>query len=207
MPASARTELVILLKAPQTGRVKTRLAKELGEAAALAAYRLLVETLMDNLRNARPATLCFTPHECESEMVAWLGDNHRYEAQCDGDLGTRLAHAIGRAFDRGAKRVLTIGADCPDVVPDDLRRADELLKTSDVVIGPARDGGYWLIGLNRATPELFEDIDWSTERVCGQTTDRAAALGLRVAVLRTLTDVDTLAEWRSFCESRGIPVE
>lgn len=207
MPVPAPTELLVFLKAPRAGRVKTRLAKDLGKTRALAAYRLLVETLMNNLRDTLPATLCFTPPESESEIITWLGADHRYEAQRNGDLGARLAHAISRAFGRGAGRVIVLGADCPDVVPDDLHRADELLETSDVVIGPARDGGYWLVGLNRAVPELFQDIEWSTQHVCAQTTERAAALGLQVETLRTLTDVDTLVEWRAFCESRGIPVE
>jgi uncharacterized protein len=92
--------------------------------------------------------------------------------------------------------VVIIGSDCVELASKDIRCAWRELKTHDVVVGPAMDGGYWLIGLRAPRPELFEGIHWSTDAVLGETLQRAKALGLRIQLLRILSDVDTAEDWQ-----------
>jgi glycosyltransferase A (GT-A) superfamily protein (DUF2064 family) len=99
--------------------------------------------------------------------------------------------------------VAIIGSDCPAVTPDDIQSTWEALIDNDLVLGPAHDGGYWLVALRDAYPELFSEIDWSTPRVLAQTLVAAKTSDLSVAQLRPLTDIDTLDEWRQFLDDQG----
>ena len=191
-------KLIIFLKAPRAGSVKTRLARTLGADAACAAYRELVETLLGNLAKLSEVELRFTPDDAESEIRSWLRKGWSARPQSEGDLGCRLRRAFDEAFLAGATNVVIIGSDCPEVCATDIREAWRELRAHDVVIGPAVDGGYWLIGLRQPQPQLFEGISWSSEKVLGETMQRAKAAGLRIQVLRILMDVDTEVDWRAF---------
>jgi rSAM/selenodomain-associated transferase 1 len=116
-----------------------------------------------------------------------------------GALGARMAHAFGEAFGAGAGRVAVIGTDCPGLSAALLRQAFALLASHDLVVGPATDGGYYLLGMNELQSDLFENKQWSTASVLPDTLADAARLGLRVAQLPALADVDSaadLASWR-----------
>jgi rSAM/selenodomain-associated transferase 1 len=113
-----------------------------------------------------------------------------------------LRRAFAESFASGSKHVVIIGSDCPFVTIRDVEHAWNGLRSCDLVIGPATDGGYWLIGLRRSQPELFRNIAWSTEKVLAQTRARAESRGLRVRLLREQTDIDTFAEWEAFCRRR-----
>lgn len=191
-------QLIIFVKAPRPGAVKTRLAASLGAEGACAAYRQLVGVLLENVSGLPGVVLRFAPDEAGAEIEPWLRTGWRAEGQGDGDLGARLQGAFAAAFAAGAKRVVVIGSDCPEVSVEDVRMAWRELRRFDVVVGPAVDGGYWLIGLRGPAPELFEGISWSTERVLGETLQRAKAAGRSIQVLRILSDVDTEKEWRAF---------
>ena len=195
-------QLVVFVKAPRIGTVKTRLAKSIGAAAALNAYRCLVETLLGNLESLPEVELRFSPDDAFSEIQPWLRDGWRIQPQGNGDLGGRLQRALGENFSVGAKRVVIIGSDCPSVNVSDVRAAWSALASHDAVLGPARDGGYWLIGLNASQPLLFENIPWSTDAVLRETLARAKSTGLRVHHLRELSDVDTEADWKEFLRQR-----
>lgn len=186
------TKLIIFVRAPRAGEVKTRLASKLSREGACAAYRQLVEVLVRNLRKVPSVELCYAPADAEKEVAHWLQPGWTCAPQSEGDLGARL----NDAFARGP--ALIIGSDCPYVTPKDVREADEALRSHDVVIGPATDGGYWLIGLNGPQPSLFTNISWSSESVLAETLSRAKASGLKVHLLRLLTDVDTAADWEEF---------
>lgn len=190
--------LIIFVKAPRPGAVKTRLAQAIGPDAACAAYRQLAETLLDRLASLRNVELRFSPDDGTNDVEPWRRNDWRKAPQGGGDLGARLANAFRDAFGRGFKRVVIIGSDCPDVQPADVREAWVALRDRDLVIGPAADGGYWLIGLRHEQPTLFERIAWSSNEVFAQTIARAAAANLRTKVLRELSDVDTEADWRGF---------
>jgi rSAM/selenodomain-associated transferase 1 len=191
-------QLIVFLKAPRPGAVKTRLASTLGIEAACATYRQLVDTLLNRITSVDSVTLCFAPDEAESEIQPWLRQGWRATAQGQGDLGERLDRAFQIAFANGAKRVLIIGSDCPDITVADLDAGWSALEFHDVVLGPATDGGYWLIGLKLPQNLLFREIPWSSSLVLQTTLARCGAARLRVQMLRMLSDIDTEEDWLRF---------
>jgi rSAM/selenodomain-associated transferase 1 len=197
------SRLLVFLKAPRPGTVKTRLAATLGAAEACAAYQRLVGTLLRQLVALENVDLCFTPDDVGSEIMPWAKPTWRLKPQGNGDLGCRLDRAFRRAFDEGAERVVIIGSDCPEVDASDIQAAWTALLSHDVVLGPATDGGYWLIGLRAPQRELFVDIPWSTDKVLRETQKRCGVAGLTTRLLRELSDVDTEADWRRFLAKMG----
>jgi rSAM/selenodomain-associated transferase 1 len=190
--------ILIFLKAPELGRVKTRLAAEIGDEAALDAYRRLVARQMAALPAGWRVEVQFTPATAEAEMTQWLGQaaGRRFVPQCDGGLGEKLAFAVEGAFDRGARGVFLIGGDCADLGEAEFEVAAAGLHSHDAVLGPSRDGGYYLLGLRTRRPEVFEDIAWSTEIVADQTREKMRQAGISWLELLLLRDVDVAADWR-----------
>lgn len=194
-PAAPAATILVFLKAPRPGTVKTRLAREIGPGPALHVYRTLAEGQLRRLPTDWPVELHYTPADALDEMERWLGREPTFFPQAEGDLGARLALAVERAFSRDARRVLCIGADCPALDAAFLRSAvARLADGADVVFGPARDGGFTLVGLVRSIPALFESIPWSTNRTLESSLSRARNLGLRADPLQCLDDVDTLGD-------------
>lgn len=188
--------LLLLAKYPQVGQVKTRLAQDVGNEAATEIYRELVEKIVDQCRSSDyQFHLHFSPKECEFDFKQWLPDLDRYEAQVAGDLGMKLIHGFESSFSQGAQKVLTIGGDCPEVDHNLILEAFQTLENNDIVIGPAYDGGYYLIGMKKMIPELFQNIQWSTSKVFDQTKTKIQALGLSLNFLRILSDIDTQEDW------------
>ena len=196
-------KLIVFVKAPRPGEVKTRLARTIGAPAAVTAYRQLVETLLNQLQGLGGVEVCFSPDDAAGEVQHWVKEGWNSSPQGDGDLGQRLQSAFQRAFHAGAKRVAIIGSDCPAVRVEDIREAWGGLQTHDVVLGPATDGGYWLIGLRQLQPILFRGVHWSTKDVYAETIQHVEHAGLSVRLLRELADVDTNREWRAFLAARN----
>ena len=202
--ASAPAHLLLFAREPVLGRVKTRLAAGIGAEAALAVYReLLALTAAAVAAAGVPATvwLAEAPASATAEMPRpeWPGLPWRVQPAADS-LGARMAHAFDEALGAGAGRVVVIGTDCPGLSGELLTQAFEQLLTHDLVVGPAADGGYYLLGMNTLEPSLFENKAWSTASVLPDTLADAARLGLRVAQLPTLHDVDSVADlatWRA----------
>lgn len=194
--ASRDQRLLVFLKVPRSGTVKTRLAATLGDAGALDAYRRILAATLEQISSVPSVELRFSPDDAGDEAAALLRPGWTAVPQGEGDLGQRLSRAFDNAFREGFRRVLVIGSDCPDVTAADMECAHEALDESDVVLGPAADGGYWLLGVRRPCPFLFRGIPWSTASVLAETRARAEAAGLEVALLRTLSDVDTGEDWR-----------
>lgn len=195
--------IVAFARAPELGRVKTRLASELGDPAALAAYHELGRACWQAVLAARSALGCralvaFTPAPAEQVMRDWLGGADAYFAQPAGDLGHRMLAAIAAALAGGAQRVVLIGTDCPQLSHPAMADALAALDDADVVIGPATDGGYYLVGMSRPHAVVFADVPWSSSLTLAITLERAAAAGLRVVQLSTLSDVDTAEDWRAW---------
>jgi hypothetical protein len=190
--------LLAMLKAPRPGLVKTRLAQEVGSDSAAAIYRRLVEHQMAAIPRDWRVEVHYAPEEAgvPTEFQQWLGAKPSYHPQLGANLGDRLIHAIAGAFDRGAERVIVIGGDCPGLDEPTLRDALSALGSVDVVIGPALDGGYYLIGLKRPTPDLFRGITWSSSTVFSSTLSRMREAGLSHATLPCKEDVDDVASWR-----------
>jgi rSAM/selenodomain-associated transferase 1 len=194
--------LIVFVKAPRAGLVKTRIAQTAGDARAVEIHRELVESVFKALAPISGAEVRFAPDDAETEVRPWLRETWTLAPQGAGDLGERLARAFEAAFQAGMERVVIIGSDCPEVRTGDVRTAWKELRTHDVVVGPAVDGGYWLIGLRAPQPGLLEGIRWSSDEVLGQTLQRARALGLSIQLLRILSDVDTAADWDAYVRQR-----
>lgn len=187
--------VMVFLRAPRLGAVKTRLASTLGAEAALAVYRELVAATLRAVSPLRNVELHVTPDDAVAEVAVMAIPGWNVVSQGDGDLGTRLQRAFARGFSGGAERLVVIGADCPRLDARDIHDAWSALGHSDLVLGPASDGGYWLIALRSPQPSLFEGIHWGGTDVLRQTLDRAGDAGLRVHCLRELGDVDTAEDW------------
>ena len=186
------------MKAPQVGTVKTRIAETAGAERACAIYRQLVDRVLANIAPLKNVQLRFTPDDAADKIHPWLRTGWSAAAQGSGDLGERLHRAFQETFAEGTEGVVVIGSDCPEVGPSDVRAALKELKGHDIVLGPAVDGGYWLIALRAPHPELFSNITWSSDQVLAQTLARAKALGLRIQLLRILQDIDTEEDWNAY---------
>ena len=187
--------ILLFLKAPRRGHVKTRLAHHVGSKRALEVYRALVVRQFSALPASKHIEVHYTPHDAEFEMQKWLGADHAFYPQSEGELGARLEHSVECAFQRGARSIACIGGDCPTLQERHFEEADGLLDSGhDVVFGPSEDGGYYLIALRRPLPELFRDVPWSTRSTLHASLDRAAELDLKVGLLETLYDIDEVSE-------------
>ncbi len=189
--------VLLFLKSPVPGYVKTRLARDVGDSAACAVFCSLVERQVAALPPGWPVEIHFAPAEAEDRIRAWIHGADRYLPQVEGDLGARLSAASANAFRRGTEPVFLIGADCPDLDSEDFYAAlDSLTSGCDAVFGPARDGGYYLLALKRHAPELFRQIPWSTSEVLKQSLDRAKQAGLQTALLNVKEDIDDISSLR-----------
>jgi rSAM/selenodomain-associated transferase 1 len=190
--------LVVFLKQPRPGAVKTRLAAAVGPEAAAQLYRALAEGVLEATTPGSgeyERLVFFDPPEARRALREWL-PGVSLRAQAPGDLSERLADAFARAFGRGATRVAIVGSDVPGVTREAVLGALDALSEADLVLGPAHDGGYYLIALRAPHPELVQGVDWSTPAVLRQTLERAAAARLVVRQLAPLRDVDTLEDLR-----------
>ncbi len=190
--------LIIFVKAPRPGLVKTRLAAVIGADTACDAYLALVDMLLFRLAELGHVELKFAPADAVEEIKPWLRDGWRASPQVEGGLGDKLIGAFDEAFASGEERVVIIGSDCPYITQQDCEQAFAALMENDVVLGPATDGGYWLVGLSRSHPALFRGINWSTETVLAETLAAARGNGLNVKLLRELSDVDTVGDLAGF---------
>lgn len=201
MARSLRPDVLgIFVKAPEPGRVKTRLAAVLGDRRAADIYRALGRRVAARCLGPNHDTVVwYAPAGGRAAVREWLRQLRiaAFRAQGAGTLGERLEGAFRRHFAEGARRVVVIGSDCPDVDAGLVGRAFEALEGHDLVLGPARDGGYYLVGLRAPAPELFRGIRWSTDAVLGETVSAARRLALRTRLLPTLRDIDTLSDARA----------
>jgi rSAM/selenodomain-associated transferase 1 len=192
--ASPARRVVLFTRYPEAGAAKTRLIPLLGPEKAAELHRRLTEHTLAQVRR-------LTEHSPVSievrytgggreEMRKWLGTDFPVRNQGCGDLGARITRAFHDAFQEGRERVVLIGSDCPGLSADLILSALDDLSERDVVVGPAADGGYYLIGLRREVRDLFRDIPWGTDRVLAETLKRIDALGLSKSVLDQKNDVD-----------------
>ena len=198
--------LLVFLKAPRLGTAKTRIAATLGDEAALDIHRELVTGTLARIARSPDGSdveLRFAPDDAATEIAPWLRPGWRAVPQGGGDLGARLSRAFDDAFADGCTGVVVIGTDCPDLTAADLRAAWDALVYHDVVVGPAEDGGYWLLGTSAPRPGLFADIAWSSSSVLADTLSIARSQGLSVRWLRRLNDVDAEQDWDRHVRDRA----
>jgi rSAM/selenodomain-associated transferase 1 len=192
--------IILFVKDPQPGRVKTRLAAAVGEAEAAAIYKQLVEAVCRVIPQDCNVEIFYDPPEKRVFIESWLRTRLparvRFFAQTAGDLGVRMAQAFAEVFTEGARKVAIIGSDCVELCAATFGEAWRALDTHDCVIGPSHDGGYYLLGLTAPRPRLFEGVAWSSATTLRDTLARARELGVSVHLLPELHDVDTEIDWR-----------
>ncbi|MBI5060569.1 TIGR04282 family arsenosugar biosynthesis glycosyltransferase [candidate division KSB1 bacterium] len=192
--------LVCLARLPEFGKCKKRLAKEAGESEAFRIYSLLVSKLKDLIATL-PAGIKVQvrlTEPCSSdEFHKTFGQRPNCSVQCSGDLGSRMLEGAGAAFASGATKVVIVGSDVPGLTSEIIERAFFELNRFPLVIGPAQDGGYYLLGMREVRTELFADIPWGSPEVLERTQLAARSIGLPYSELEVLRDVDTLADWEA----------
>jgi len=192
--------LLIFARHPELGRVKTRLAAGIGQAAALAVYEELLQHTYEATSSVTAYKTVWLAEAATATTAPERWPDYEQLLQVPGDLGMKMQAAFSYAFARGAQSVIIVGTDCPGLTSALLTHAYVALTTHDVVIGPAEDGGYYLLGMNALYEDLFVGKSWSTDSVLAHTLADADRLGLRLAQLPTLRDVDDaadLAAWRA----------
>jgi uncharacterized protein len=186
--------LILFTRYPVAGKAKTRLIPALGADGAAQLQRQMTEqTLAMAQQLARQSGVAIQVCFCGGtigQMLDWLGDGPDYQSQGEGDLGIRMARSLELAFGRGYDRVVIIGTDCPSIDADLVRDGLHRLQQKDLVFGVASDGGYYLVGMRRQIPEIFQDIPWSSELVLTKTLATADAFGFTYDLLKTLSDID-----------------
>lgn len=197
---SSKNQLVVLTRYPEVGTTKTRLIPRLGAERAADLQRQMTEYVINSIRPLQQqVALSMEVHFSGGslqQMQNWLGRELTYCPQISGDLGQRLQQIFGHGFQHGLERIVIIGADCPQITAAHLRQAFHQLHRHDAVLGPAEDGGYYLVGLSRTCAPLFHNIAWGTERVLEQTLAAAANHHVSSALLETLCDVDRPEDMR-----------
>ena len=189
--------LLFFIKNPEKGKVKTRLASAMGDEMAVKLYRrFLLEMLSTLNRGTFLFYLCFYPENSLNDLKDWLGDHYLYTPQRGENLGERMKNGFVEAFSMNFKRVVLIGSDIPDLPIEFIEEAFHSLKEKDVVIGPSFDGGYYLVGFRDRSfsPQVFEEIPWSTDRVFEETMKVLKQEKLAVHTLPPWRDIDTIED-------------
>ncbi len=199
--------LVIFAKAPVPGQVKTRLCPPLTPDEAASLHGSLV---LDAVERSRAATKMdrFVACAPAADHVFFKILEERYDVrlldQVGEDLGARMRRVFDILFARGYRRIVLAGTDVPRLPAATYGQARDLLGSHEVVLGPAVDGGYYLIGLSRPAPDLFAGIPWSTDQVLALTQEKAQALALATALLPTYRDLDTIEDLRALLRECGL---
>jgi len=181
--------LIIFVRNPVLGTVKTRIAKTIGNEAALRLYKKLLQHTHDIIKNIPCEKYIFYADEISIED-SWPNDIYKKERQVEAGLGKKMEEAFKKVFSNGHKHVLIIGSDCYDLTTTIINEAFVVLKTTDVVLGPAKDGGYYLLGQNKLNAALFSIKEWSTAEVLLQTIEACEGAMLHYKKLEMLSDVD-----------------
>ena len=185
--------LMIFIKNPVAGEVKTRLGASIGSTNALQVYK----KLLSHTREIAVQVKC-DREIWYSSMIdrrdSWNSDLFEKKLQQGRNLGVRMSRAFQQAFEAGYEKAVIIGSDCPELEPQHIEDAFDALRSEDAVIGPSEDGGYYLLGMKKYTPEIFSDIEWSTSSVFEETKRHFEQLGLTCKTLEVLNDIDTIED-------------
>jgi rSAM/selenodomain-associated transferase 1 len=194
MSTAGKHCIVLFVKYPSAGRVKTRLAQIIGPHNAARMYEHFVHDIIGAVRTvAAPVWIFFDPPHQKKQFQNWLGNNFSYAAQSGVDLGQKMKNAFQHVFAAGFSEALLMGSDIPDLPVEHLERGLKALQADKVVVGPAGDGGYYLIGFTEHNflPEVFENIRWGTDTVYEQTLNTLRKRRRKAFQLPRWNDVDT----------------
>jgi rSAM/selenodomain-associated transferase 1 len=197
--------LIVFTKYPAPGKVKTRLAKRIGDKRATVLYKMFVEkTLFEADKTGKEIIVAVSESGCAEKYRRWLG-NRTFIEQNGKDLGSRMKNAFSWAFKEGFEDVVLTGSDIPGLKASLIDRAFDKLVYGQPVLGPALDGGYYLIGFNKTgfVPEVFDNVSWSTDGVFRQTQDILKKYRLEPYSLQKLRDVDTYEDMKAHNIMKG----
>ena len=190
-----RALLIIFVKNPTMGKVKSRLAARIGDAKALAVYRrLLAKTKIVVSATPFDKLVCYNKEVDQDDL--WNNGDFQKDLQEGDDLGKKMYHAIARASEAGYDKICLIGSDNMEITPEIIMEAYKRLDVADIVLGPSRDGGYYLVGMKKPYKEIFNISRWSTSLVLDETISKAKELNLKYELLTELNDVDELEDIR-----------
>ena len=195
-----KNNLIIFLKYPEAGKVKTRLGKSIGYEKAADIYSILIKHLISQLNDSNnySVKIFYTPEERYEDISKWLNTDNLMPQE-GNNLGERLSNAFYHSFTEGYSNTVVIGSDCIEITRDDINTAFNFLSTGyETVIGPTNDGGYYLIGLSgKNYPELFQNIEWSTNKVFSQTQKIINQLQISSRILNYYNDIDEISDINS----------
>lgn len=195
------TALVIFVRNPISGKVKTRLAKDIGDERALEIYLQLLQHTLEITRGLSFRKFIYYADEV-SDYDLWSVPGYTRRKQNGNDLGERMLDSFKELFDQGFTRIIIIGSDCLQLKTETLEKAVTLLESNAAVIGPASDGGYYLLGLTKFYPDLFTNKPWSTDQVFAKTIDDFVKQGISYTLLEELSDIDDVTD----LEENGISI-
>jgi rSAM/selenodomain-associated transferase 1 len=198
--------VLVFLKFPRPGQVKTRLAKDIGDELAAKLYRSWIGMVLREMQPLRPGTRLVGYFDGASveAFSEWTMLADEWWQQPVGDLSARLDHGFSRAFATGASASLAVGTDCLDLKTSHIESAFAILKGTDAVFGPATDGGYYLVGTSRHLPQLFENVRLSTSDALCDQLRQCDNNGWSSNLLPTLRDIDTLVDWKAHLQSQEV---
>ncbi len=202
----SKNALIVFQKNAIPGKVKTRLAAGVGDQQAMKIYHWLTSKTFQSLSQVAVDAFVFYSDFVPNEPNEESKDGQQL-VQNGANLGDRMRNAFELIFAKGYSKVVIIGTDCPEISPEILNEAFESLETVNLVLGPAKDGGYYLLGTNQHFPQLFDDIPWSTDQVLDLTKKKAEGLHLSFYCLKTLSDIDTLEDWEDFIKRNPLVFE
>ena len=186
--------IIIFVRNPELGKVKTRVAATVGDETALDIYKQLLFHTMQVADKNGADKFVFYHEQIEPDDI-WNKKGFHKKLQSGSNLGEKMKNAFSFVFSEGYNKVIIIGSDCLQLTTAILNEAFAGLEQKDTVIGPARDGGYYLLGMKKMLPFLFENKAWSTATVYGNTLQDMQSHHLSTSLLPLLTDVDTEADW------------
>lgn len=190
---TSKNALIIMTKSPVLGKCKTRLAQTLGDEKVLEIYIQLLDYTALFTQEVHAERFIYTSDKM-SDSKRWGNDNIHFKLQSEGDLGKRMNTAIHEVLQEGYDKIVLIGSDCAEINSQDIHTAFEHLNTYDITLGPALDGGYYLIGLKEVNPKLFQKITWSTPTVLEDTISRIKLENLSYSLLEVKSDIDVEAD-------------
>jgi hypothetical protein len=195
--------ILVFLRAPEPGKVKTRLAKDLGAKLAFSLYTLFVNDTLNALNTlAIPVRICFYPSTGKDVVTSWLGTAYTYWCQSGDNLGQRMERAFVRAFESGVDKAVLIGTDIPDLPGRIIKEALNALGSHDATIGPSVDGGYYLIGFTATgfLPAIFNGLHWGHADVFARTMEIFNSHKRSVHRLPVWQDIDELADLLAYAK-------
>ncbi|GBD89856.1 2-phospho-L-lactate guanylyltransferase [bacterium BMS3Abin04] len=208
-----KSALIIFVKFPEHGKVKTRLAETVGNEKALQFYSLCSHNVFNEVNKLSgniDVYIFYSDKGDKHRIKGWITHDFKFKHQINSDLGNRMKSAFVSVLEKGYSKALIIGTDVPDMSVEVVNQAFTYLEKFDVVVGPSNDGGYYLLGMRKLIPELFSGIKWSTQEVYQKTIIKLLELGMNSKVLPVLVDVDTeddLNSWLGNKNSRNMELK